>query len=795
MVPRSDGILQTNPMRITTPLLLSLALVVPVLGVQTSHWTHTNEADFKNGTLQNVVATNLGDLKLSRATRTVLEQDSRISAVYALAEAPDGTIFAGTGPQGVVLRIVDDKVSDACKLEDGTSIFSLAIDGDGGLLIGTGGEKGRVLKLDKGSDKPKELFSGEGVQYVWSIVRTGDGHLHAATGPDGQLFSIRPGGGYDLLLDTNENNLLSMISDGKDLLYVGTDPNGLVYRVNRKTKDVYVVHDAAESEISALAMDKAGNLYAATAEAMPQAEEGEPAGATEQIGRPEGSTVVSPIPSPPKDDPAPPELPDPNPGEPEPIPKNLMILAATDAQRQKTSATTESAAKRDADEPDERLPTPTTGKSVSPSVVAPPAARPAEEAGKPREGGNAIYRIDKDGLVTEVFRQNVLVMSMIEQKGTILVGTGSDGLIYQIDPTAEETVVLAKVEPKQVMSLLAGSRGRILLGLANTGGIATMTSGFATEGTYTSAVLDAAQISRFGHVRLHGSLPEGTGLKVSTRSGNVSEPAETGWSAWSEPAAATEFVPVRAPAARFLQYRLTFNSDGGEKSAVVDDVDVSYQEPNVAPVVTSVKIATAAKDGAETSPGLPQEARHQTISWEASDSNGDDLLYDLYFRTGSQGNWILLKEKLKEATYEWDTRLVADGRYEVRVVASDARSNPPGSGRTASRISDPLIVDNTPPLIGNLDAKSGAGDVRIQLSALDRSSTLASFSYAVDSSQDWQAVLPSDKIADGPEEALDFSISGLKPGPHQVTVRAVDARGNSTMQTIPVKVDAPAAGK
>ena len=111
---------------------------------------------------QNVVATNLGDLKLSRATKTLLEQDDKVSAVYALAQAPDGTIYAGTGPQGVLLKINGDKVEQALKLDDGTSIFSLAIDADGGVLIGTGGEKGRVLKLDKAGGKPKELFSGEG---------------------------------------------------------------------------------------------------------------------------------------------------------------------------------------------------------------------------------------------------------------------------------------------------------------------------------------------------------------------------------------------------------------------------------------------------------------------------------------------------------------------------------------------------------------------------------------------------------------------------------------------------------
>ena len=46
-------------MRILTALSLTCALSVPALAVQTSHWTHTNEADFKNGTMQNIVATNL----------------------------------------------------------------------------------------------------------------------------------------------------------------------------------------------------------------------------------------------------------------------------------------------------------------------------------------------------------------------------------------------------------------------------------------------------------------------------------------------------------------------------------------------------------------------------------------------------------------------------------------------------------------------------------------------------------------------------------------------------------------
>src|SRR5205085_11882335 len=123
-------------------LLSLLFLVVPAHAVGTSHWTHTTEADFKAGTFHNVVASNLGDLKLSREVRALLTQDDRVSTVNALAEAPDGTIYAGTGPEGVLLACKDGKVTTAAKLDGNINILSLLIDAQGRLLIGTGGEKG-----------------------------------------------------------------------------------------------------------------------------------------------------------------------------------------------------------------------------------------------------------------------------------------------------------------------------------------------------------------------------------------------------------------------------------------------------------------------------------------------------------------------------------------------------------------------------------------------------------------------------------------------------------------------------
>ena len=138
--------------------------------------------------------------------------------------------------------------------------------------------------------------------------------------------------------------------------------------------------------------------------------------------------------------------------------------------------------------------------------------------------------------------------------------------------------------------------------------------------------------------------------------------------------------------------------------------------------------------------------------------------------------------------YDWDTRTVADGRYEVKVIASDAGSNPPGTGKTASRVSDPITVDNTPPVIGDVKSQQQGADIHITLKVVDRTSTVAAVDYSVDSSKDWQFVLPTDQIYDSPEETVAFSIPNLKPGQHQVTLRATDSKGNQSFENLFVNV-------
>ena len=70
-------------------------------------------------------------------------------------------------------------------------------------------------------------------------------------------------------------------------------------------------------------------------------------------------------------------------------------------------------------------------------------------------------------------------------------------------------------------------------------------------------------------------------------------------------------------------------------------------------------------------------------------------------------------------------RNVADGTYQVKVEASDEAANPTGEGKTDSRVSEDVVVDNTPPVIGDLKSSVDGADAKVALKVVDRASIVA----------------------------------------------------------------------
>ena len=106
--------------------------------------------------------------------------------------------------------------------------------------------------------------------------------------------------------------------------------------------------------------------------------------------------------------------------------------------------------------------------------------------------------------------------------------------------------------------------------------------------------------------------------------------------------------------------------------------------------------------------GIVQKG-YQSVLWTAHDDNEDDLRFAVYFRGEDEKEWKLLKENLDQRFYSFDTTTLADGAYYLKIVASDAASNPPDKALKSERESERFEVDNTPPAIAKLE-KTVTGD-------------------------------------------------------------------------------------
>ena len=98
-----------------------------------------------------------------------------------------------------------------------------------------------------------------------------------------------------------------------------------------------------------------------------------------------------------------------------------------------------------------------------------------------------------------------------------------------------------------------------------------------------------------------------------------------------------------------------------------------------------------------------------TVRWLAHDDNGDDLMFAVWYRGMGEANWRLLKDKIRRRLYSFDSALLPDGSYEVKVVASDSPVHTDADALTGERVSEEFVVDTTPPVPGVLTATMVAG--------------------------------------------------------------------------------------
>jgi hypothetical protein len=352
--------------------------------------------------------------------------------------------------------------------------------------------------------------------------------------------------------------------------------------------------------------------------------------------------------------------------------------------------------------------------------------------------------------------------------------------------------MLLSTEARRVTALAAGADG-IVFATSDKGSVGLLQKGLAKEGTYTSDAMDAKQIAKWGRMKFSSTSPAGTQLTVATRSGNVAEADDSTWSAWTKDVpVGDDSLPVASPTGRFIQFRLKFIATAAA-SPRVRTSQLIYQVGNLPPAVSGIKAIPSSR-GKEAlmgpaPAGEPEGPRaYRLVAFQATDLNGDKLIYTVAVREVGTDSWVMLAEKLTDAKYVWDTRTVADGKYELRVTASDSPSNPPETALEGSRVSEPVLVDNTAPVVKALTVKVDGAKIAVTGSAADAGSLIASIQYSVDSASEWVTVLPAGGICDDKKADFAFEVKDLKAGEHRLAVRVEDAFGNVGYGTVSVTV-------
>jgi hypothetical protein len=672
---------------------------------------------------------------------------------------------------------------------DSPFVWALAGDGKGVLYAGTGND-GRIFKIE--GDKGRLLYDAPELE-VHALALGPDGRLYAGTSPDGKVYAIDASGKADTFYDPADKYIWALAFDAKGNLMVATGGEGRVHRVARDGKGT-VLFTSAETHLTALTLDSAGTIYAGSA----------PGGVLFRVAADGRVFVVHDSP--------------------------YREIKAIDVGEDGSvyAAAIESKDGSDSGRPSAPFfstsstsGAPSAEVTVTETFTVPSAAAPTPTAsprvseaprGGPSKGG--VFRVLPSGEVDTLWASSEeSPHSLLATPSGILVGTGNRGKLYQVRNDRTWTMITA-FPAEQLTGLLRQSGGRIALATSNPAKLHEVGSEQAASGTFTSKTRDTETVSTWGRLRWEGDIPQGSAVKIETRSGNTSTPDST-WTEWASVPAQGNEAPIGNERARFLQIRATLTA-GGAGSPTLDTLSAAYLQRNLRPQVQSVTVhppgevfqkplsLTGETEILGLEGSLPVESRPapaqatggssgrlsappaattysrkmyqkglQTFSWKAEDQNGDALTYEVHYRAVADKRFRLLRKGMTEAVLAWDTSTVPNGRYVVRVTTSDSPGNPEGLALTGDKESVPFDVDNTPPVV---TATATGGRVRVLVK--DDSSLVRRAEYSVDGGR-WQDVHPLDGINDATEEVYEIQPRDLAgAGPHTVTVRASDLLGN-----------------
>src|SRR5215216_6225826 len=716
--------------RLITLTLLLTFLGQPAQAGQPVIWETTGRTELLKGDSRGVSITDTGVLMLAPKLTEVF--NTQQTYIWSSTVDSQGNVYLGTGHDGKTYKISPagsgSLLYDAAELD----VTALAIGRDNALYAGTSPD-GKVYRI--GTDGKADVYFDRGDKYIWSLAVMNDGSLAVGTGDSGKLYRVRAANANpesSLLVSTNQTHVISLAVTSQGDLIAGTDSGGLVLRVSPEGK-TFALFDTQLREIHALAAAADGSIYAL---ALSDAAATAKSPSTPPVAQPASTEGATPT--------------------------TTVTITAID-------------------------------ETGAPIQGQPGQTRSRSDVSSAR---SAVFRILPDGATDVVWSSPTVTAFAIApalQPGSVLIGTADKGRIYSVTNDGRDTLLLQSPEG-QISSLLVRNN-QVYATSSNQGKLFRLCNELVSEGTFESPVRDAKLTAAWGRIWWRG----GGTVEVQTRTGNGERPDAT-WSDWSAASRDPEGNQISSPRARFIQWRATVRGSGTQ--SWVEDVSVAYLPRNVPPEVLSItalpigiglqQLVQVTVDPSVESSGLdpslfgpvaqvPPRRFYQrgarSFQWQAEDRNSDTLEYAIYYRALNEQTFRLLKDKLRDNFYTIDGATLADGRYVIKVVASDAPDNPPGQKLTGERLSEPVDIDNTPPVVKVMSEPQTRDLGRVVFAVDDATGKVKKADASLDSAA-WIPVFPDDGIADSGHEVYTVDFGQLAPGEHTISLRTFDSSGN-----------------
>jgi DNA-binding beta-propeller fold protein YncE len=674
-------------------------------------WVQSRYEDFEKGQPQSAAIASRGYIESGPALQSVLLTPS--TYIWAVSSDREGNAYVATGSPATVLKVTPAGVSTKLFTSKDLTVQAIRVGPDGSVYAATV-PSGKVYRIKPGQTGLEDSTAtvvfdaaaqtttkSDQAKYIWDLAFDAQGALYIATGGPAAIYKVDPSAATpkaERFFQSDEQHIRCLLFEPNGNLIAGSDGSGLVYRIGKDGKGL-VIYDAPKREVTALAQSTDGRLYIAA------------------VGEKTKSTLP-------------------------PLPVQGIAVA-----------------------------------TATITIVTPGSVQASSSNGLLPDGSE-IYEINPQGAPRKLWstREDVIYALHSTPQG-LLAATGNRGKIYRVHEDGAY-VDLARATTGQATAFADAPDG-VYVATSNTGRLYKLANQPQAQGTYLSDVLDSGVFSQFGRVEVNADADGTTGaFELFARSGNIENP-ERNWSDWKKitPNAGAAGVPP----ARFVQWKAVLSP-----GARLDSVGINYLPVNLAPVVDEIAVEPGARANQSTpQPGQPQQITINlpsaqnavsynqdsatgplsavkdrsavTARWSAHDDNGDELIFDVYVRGDGEKNWRLLRARVTERLYSFDSIRLPDGGYRMRIVASDAPAHTLGDALTAEHESDRFVIDTTPPLITGLEARLQAGILHASLAATDATSPISHAEYSLDAGR-WQFLEPVGKLSDALTEHYEFSV-------------------------------------